>query len=170
MACGRKAGALTILNPAPARTLPRSLLQFVDILTPNQTEAKVLTGRNPHDEVNPEALARELMESGVKEVVMTLGEMGALIVTATSSLHIPAIQVRVEDTTGAGDSFNAGLALALACGAKLDDAVRFAVVTGGLAVTRGGVIPSLPRRDEVLQFYRQQGQNPPHWLPQESGT
>lgn len=170
MACGRKASALTILNPAPARTLPQSMLQSVDILTPNQTEAKVLTARSPNDAVDPETVARELMQSGVKEVVMTLGEMGALIVTPTSSLHIPAIKVRVEDTTGAGDSFNAGLAIALARDAKLEDAVRFAIVTGGLAVTREGVIPSLPRRDEVLQFYRQQGQNPPDWLSKESSS
>lgn len=164
MARGRETGALTILNPAPVRTLPQSVLQLVDILTPNQTEAKVLTGRSPDDAVNPETVARELIGSGVREVVMTLGEMGAMIVTATSSLQIPAIKVRVEDTTGAGDSFNAGLALALARGERLEDAVRFAVVTGGLAVTREGVIPSLPRRDEVLQFYRQQGQTPPNWL------
>ena len=170
MARGREAGALTILNPAPARTLPQSILQSADILTPNQTEAKVLTGRSPDDTVAPETVARDLMQSGVKEVVMTLGELGALIVTPTSSLHIPAIKVRAEDTTGAGDSFNAGLAVALARGAKLEDGVRFAVVTGGLAVTREGVIPSLPRRDEVLQFYRQQGQNPPDWLSKESDS
>lgn len=164
MARGRETGALTILNPAPVRALPSSVLQLVDILTPNQTEAKVLTGRSPDDAVNPETVARELIDGGVKEVVMTLGELGALIVTPTSSLHIPAIKVPVADTTGAGDSFNAGLAVALACGAGLEEAVHFAVVTGGLAVTREGVIPSLPRRDEVLQFYRQQGQTPPNWL------
>jgi len=164
MAWGRKRGALTILNPAPVRILPPSVLQLVDILTPNQTESKVLTGRSPDAAAEPETLARDLIRSGVKEVVMTLGENGALIVTANSSLHIPAIKVLANDTTGAGDSFNAGLALALACGARLEEAVRFAVVTGGLAVTREGVIPSLPRRDEVLQFYRQQRQEPPNWL------
>jgi ribokinase len=164
MARGREKGAVTILNPAPVRTLPQTLLQLVDILTPNQIEAKVLTGRSPDAAIEPETVARELIHSGVKEVVMTLGEEGALMVTGTSSLHIPAVSVSATDTTGAGDCFNAGLALALACGTELEDAVRFAVVTGGLAVTREGVIPSLPRRDEVLQFYRQQGQTPPNWL------
>jgi ribokinase len=168
MAHGRETGALTILNPAPVRALAKSVLQLVDILTPNQTEAKVLTGRSPENAVNPEAVARELIDAGVKEVVMTLGESGALIVTATSSLHIPAIKVPVADTTGAGDSFNAGLALALACGAELEQAVRFAVVTGGLAVTREGVIPSLPRRDEVVQFYRREGQTLPMWFSENS--
>jgi ribokinase len=164
MSRGREKGAVTILNPAPVQTLPQTLLQLVDILTPNQIEAKVLTGRSPDAAIEPETVARELIHSGVKEVVMTLGEKGALMVTATSSLHIPAISVSATDTTGAGDCFNAGLAFALACGTRLEDAVRFAVVSGGLAVTREGVIPSLPRRDEVLQFYRQQGQTPPNWL------
>lgn len=164
LARGRAKGAVTILNPAPVRILPQSVLQLVDVLTPNQTEAKVLTGRSPDAAIELETVARELIGSGVKQVVMTLGEKGALIVTATSSLHIPAIKVLAADTTGAGDSFNAGLALALACGSRLEAAVQFAVVTGGLAVTREGVIPSLPTHDEVLLFYQQQGQTPPNWL------
>jgi ribokinase len=168
LARGREKGAVTILNPAPVRILPQSVLQLVDVLTPNQTEAKVLTGRSPDAAIELETVARELIRSGVKQVVMTLGEKGALIVTATSSLHIPAIKVLASDTTGAGDSFNAGLALALACGSRLEAAVQFAVVTGGLAVTREGVIPSLPTHNEVLQFYRQQGHTPPNWLTLES--
>jgi ribokinase len=164
MARGRENQALTILNPAPARTLPDSVLQLVDVLTPNQSEAKVLVGQNPDVAIEPEAAARDLLRRGVKQVVITLGDKGALIATANSTLHIPAIKVSAEDTTGAGDSFNAGLAVALSCGEKLEEAVRFAVVTGGLAVRREGVVPSLPTRNEVLQFYRQQGQTPPHWL------
>ena len=128
----------------------------------------MLTGRSPDAAIELETVARELIRSGVKQVVMTLGEKGALIVTATSSLHIPAIKVLASDTTGAGDSFNAGLALALACGSRLEAAVQFAVVTGGLAVTREGVIPSLPTHNEVLQFYRQQGHTPPNWSTLES--
>jgi len=100
----------------------------------------------------------------VKQVVMTLGEKGALIVNASSSVRVPAIQVSAVDTTGAGDAFNAGLAMALACGAGLESAVQLAVVTGGLAVTREGVIPSLPNREEVLQSYRQRGMMPPDWF------
>jgi ribokinase len=164
MAWGRKNRALTILNPAPVRMLSHSLLQSVDILTPNQSEAKVLTGRSPEHPESPETVAQELIAKGVNTVVMTLAEKGALIVTSASSLYIPAIKVQVADTTGAGDSFNAGLALALACGAPLQNAVQFAVITGGLAVTREGVIPSLPRRDDLLQFYRQLAQSPPSWF------
>ena len=164
MAWGRETGAVTILNPAPARILPKSILPLVDILTPNQCEAKILTGRTPEADIEPETMARELIRSGVKQVVMTLGENGALVVTPNSISHIPAINVPAEDTTGAGDSFNAGLAVALSCGADLEAAVRAAVVTGGLAVTREGVVPSLPTRNDVLQFYQQQGQTPPNWL------
>ncbi len=164
MARGRARGAITILNPAPVRPLPSSILQAVDILTPNAVEAKVLAGHAPDAAIAPEQVARELIRGGVKQVVMTLGEKGALIVTASSSSSVPAIRVPTVDTTGAGDAFNAGLATALACGESLEDAVRFAVVTGGLAVTKEGVIPSLPHRDVVVQFYRENRLTPPSWL------
>jgi ribokinase len=150
LARGRERGAITILNPAPVRPLPPSLLQLVDILTPNQSEAKVLAGLSPVAEVEPEAIARRLIRSGVKQVVMTLGENGALIVTDKSSTRVPAVCMSAVDTTGAGDAFNAGLATSLACGTSLEEAVPFATVTGGLAVTKEGVIPSLPNRDDAF--------------------
>jgi ribokinase len=165
---GRASGAITILNPAPVRPLPPSVLQLIDVLTPNQSEAKVLTGRSPDAVIEPEQLARELIRSGVKQVVMTLGERGALIVTSSSSTHIPAVPMSAVDTTGAGDAFNAGLATALASGASLEAAVQFAVVTGGLAVTKEGVIPSLPTRDEVRDFYQKSGMTPPAWFTSSS--
>ena len=95
---------------------------------------------------------------------MTLGEKGAMIVTGASVTRVPALAMTAVDTTGAGDAFNAGLATALASGASLEDAVRFAVVTGGLAVTREGVIPSLPGRDEVIECCRQKRIAVPSWL------
>lgn len=165
---GRAGGAITILNPAPVRPLPSSILQMVDVLTPNETEAKVLAERSPdaalHREEDAVGLARELIGRGAKQVVMTMGEKGALIVTASSVMRIPAVEMAAVDTTGAGDAFNAGLATALARGTSLEAAVQFAVVTGGLAVTKEGVIPSLPSRDEVLGFYRQRELTPPNWF------
>ena len=161
---GRARGAITILNPAPVRLLPQSVLQLIDVLTPNQVEAKVLTGRSPDAVIEPEKLARELIHGGVKQVVMTLGERGALIVTSSSSTHVPAVPMSAVDTTGAGDAFSAGLATALASGAGLEAAVQFAVVTGGLAVTKEGVIPSLPSCEEVRDFYRKSGVTPPAWF------
>ena len=124
----------------------------------------MLTGRTPDADVEPEEVARDLIRSGVRQVVMTLGEKGALIVTTSSCRHVPAPEMSVLDTTGAGDAFNAGLATALASGEALESAVEFAVVAGGLAVTREGVIPSLPRREEVVQFYEQRGLKPAAWL------
>jgi ribokinase len=168
MVCGRACGAVTILNPAPVRPLPPSVLQMVDVLTPNEAEARVLTGRSPSSTLDrnndPEEIARELIRSGVRQVVMTLGEKGALLVTESSSTHVPGIRVSAVDTTGAGDAFNSGLALGLASGANLESAVQFAVVTGGLAVTKEGVIPSLPHRDDVLRFYEHHGLKSPDWL------
>ncbi len=164
LAQGRAHGAVTILNPAPVRTLTSSVLQLVDILTPNQSEAKVLAGIDPAAEVEPEEVARILIGGGVKQVVMTLGGNGALIVTGKSSTAVPALRMRAVDTTGAGDAFNAGLAMALACGVGLEQAVQFAVVTGGLAVTKEGVIPSVPDRSDVLEIYRQRGLSPPGWF------
>ena len=166
LARGRSRGAMTILNPAPVRPLPQSLLGLVDVLTPNQTEAKVLTGRDPEAHAEPENVARDLLRAGVRKVVMTLGERGALIVSRSSAKHVPAVQVRCIDSTGAGDAFNAGLAVALAAGENLEEAVEFAVVIGGLAVTKEGVIPSLPTREFVAQFYRGWGKKAPKWLAQ----
>lgn len=164
LAIGRNQSATTILNPAPVRPLPRSVLELVDVLTPNETEAKVLTGRKPTESIDPVELARELIELGVGNVVMTLGEKGALIVTASSEEPIPAIEVSPIDTTGAGDAFNAGLAVALTMGEDLESAVSFAVVTGGLAVTREGVIPSLPNLDEIVRWMQQRHCTPPAWI------
>lgn len=157
---GRAEGAITVLNPAPVRPLPASLLRLVDVLTPNQTEARVLTGRSPEAQAAPEEVAQDLIRAGVKNVVMTLGEHGALIVTQSSSKRVPVVPVTAVDTTGAGDAFNAGLATALGSGESLQSAVEFAVITGALAVTKEGVIPSLHRRDEVMNFCEQRGIQP----------
>ena len=169
MAAGRKARAVTILNPAPVRPLPASLLGVVDVLTPNETEARVLAGRAPERAIEPEMLGQELIRMGVRQVVMTLGEKGALLITATSSKHFPVLKMQAVDTTGAGDAFNAGLATALAHGATIEQAVQFAVVIGGMAVTKEGVIPALPRRDEVLQFFCQRDLAAPQWLGAATG-
>jgi ribokinase len=164
LARGRGAGAITILNPAPVRSLPPTVFELIDVLTPNETEARVLAGQSAEVAVPSQELARELIRRGVRQVVVTLGEKGALIVTASSCLHVPAIELSAVDTTGAGDAFNAGLAVALASGVSLEAAVQFAVITGGLAVTKQGVIPSLPRAADVLEFYRAHDLTPPGWL------
>lgn len=164
LARGRAQGAITILNPAPVRTLPDAVLRLVDVITPNQSEAKVLTGRSPTAEDSPEQVARDLLRAGVKNVVITLGESGALMVTPSSTKRVPAIAVNAVDSTGAGDAFNAGLATALASGESLESAVESAVIAGGLAVTKEGVIPSLPDREEFVRFCETRGIAAPGWL------
>ena len=167
---GRAYGAVTILNPAPVRPLPGRVLRLVDVLTPNEVEAKGLTGRPPDAVVPPEEVGRQLVEAGVRQVVMTLGEKGALVVTNLTCRHFPALAVPAVDTTGAGDAFSAGVATALAFGATLEAAVELGIVTGGLAVTREGVIPSLPECDDVLESYRSRGLSPPAWLAAHSAA
>ena len=163
LARGRARGAITILNPAPVRPLSAKMLALVDVLTPNETEARLLCGCSPDATMGPEEMGRELIRKGVRNVVMTLGENGALIVTASSVTNVPALKMTVADTTGAGDAFNAGLAVALASGEELESAVKLGIVTGGLAVTSEGVIPALPRREEVLMFFRRKGETAPGW-------
>ena len=161
---GRASGAITVLNPAPATALPASLLRSVDVLTPNECEAKVLAGYPPDAAVEPHVVAQKLIQGGVTHVVITLGEEGALLVNANSQTRFPAVTVQPVDTTGAGDAFNAGLAVALAHRSSIEQAVEFAVVTGAMAVTKEGVIPSLPRPDEVLAFLSDHKKAAPDWL------
>jgi len=150
MALGREAGAITILNPAPARRLPESIYKDIDVLTPNETELKILLGIAPDEPGDVIELARAIQKRGVGSVVVTRGEAGALVVHSDGSvIEIPGIEVDVVDTTGAGDAFNAALGTALGEGRTLTEAARFAVVAGGLCCTKLGVIPALPYRQAV---------------------
>lgn len=153
MELGRKHGARTILNPAPARALPPEIFSSVDYLTPNESELRILLGLPADDPRSSRELAAELRRQGVRNVVVTLGRQGALILTDELDLMVPAIPVEVVDTTGAGDAFNSGFAVALAEGRDIVDAVRFGVVCGALACTRLGVIPSLASRAEADAMY-----------------
>ncbi|MBX9458129.1 MAG: ribokinase [Rhizobium sp.] len=146
MELGRKHGARTILNPAPARALPAALFAHVDYLTPNESELRILLGLPADDPRSSRELAGELRKHGVRNVVVTLGRTGALILNDELDVMVPAIGVDVVDTTGAGDAFNSGFAVALAEGRDIVDAVRFGVVCGGIACTALGVVPSLPHR------------------------
>jgi ribokinase len=146
MELGRKHGARTILNPAPGRPLPEAIFNSVDYLTPNESELRILLGLLADDPRSSRDLALELRRRGVRNVVVTLGRSGALILTDELETTVPAVEVDVTDTTGAGDAFNAGFAVALAEGRDIVDAARFGVVCGALACTRLGVIPSLPDR------------------------
>ena len=154
IALAREEGARTILDPAPAQPLSASLLQKVDILTPNETEACILLGRNPSSVSLMEApeMARAVRNMGPSAVVLKLGSQGCFYSDATREFHVPGFAVEVCDTTAAGDTFNAGLAVALAEGVELESALRFANAAAAISVTRPGAQASQPTRADVDLF------------------
>jgi len=153
MELGQKHGVKTILNPAPARPLPPEAFAHIDYLTPNETELRILLGLPPNDATPTLELAQRLRGYGVGNLIVTMGADGALLLTADGVEQIPGVSVEVVDTTGAGDAFNSGLAVALAAGQPLAAAVRYAACAGAIACTKLGVIPSLGAKAQVDQFY-----------------
>jgi ribokinase len=145
----RRHAARVILNPAPARALPDALLRQVSILTPNETEAGTLTGTRVGSEQAARRAAGLLRARGVETVIVTLGARGALLVDQEGSRLIPGFAVQAVDTTGAGDTFNGALAVALAEERPLPQAVRFANAAAALSVTRRGAQPSAPTRERI---------------------
>ena len=144
-----RAGKKVILNPAPAQPLPSELLKMIYMITPNETEAELLTGIAVTDQSSAATAARVLLSKGIKVVVMTLGSKGALLVTDELCELVPSVAVKVVDTTAAGDCFNGALAVALSEGAGLVEAIAFANKAAALSVTRMGAQSSAPYRDEV---------------------
>ena len=153
MELGQKHGVKTILNPAPAQPLPPAAFQHIDYLTPNDTELRILLGLSPDDATPTLELAEKLRGYGVGNLIVTMGDDGALLMTKAGVEKVPGVTVEVVDTTGAGDAFNSGLAVALAAGKPLADAVRYANCAGAIACTKLGVIPSLGMQAQVDQFY-----------------
>jgi len=141
-------GLRVVLNPAPARPLPADLLAGVDYLLPNQHELSLLAGGEP----DREAAIRALQALGVRQLVVTLGEEGALLALDGQRQHLPAYRMNVVDTVAAGDAFAGAFALALAEGKSVYEAAIWGNAAGAIAVTRHGAQPSMPRREELLQF------------------
>lgn len=146
----RAAGVTTILNPAPAAALDDDLLALCDYITPNESEAEGLTGLPVTSLAEAERAADALLDRGVGAVVITLGGNGALYRDRTRSVHVPVISAGpVVETTGAGDAFNGGFAVALSEGMDVVEAVRFGCATAGISVTRPGTAPAMPARAEI---------------------
>lgn len=146
----RAGGARTILNPAPAGPLPDGMLALCDYVTPNESEAELLTGRPVHTIDDARSAAEALRRAGAGAVIVTLGERGALYHDGVDSRLIPAFHAGpVAETTGAGDAFNGGFAAALARGMAPQDAVRFGCATAAIAVTRPGAAAAMPERAEI---------------------
>lgn len=146
----RRFGLTTVLNPAPAalEILRGGALSLVDIITPNESEAALLAGGPVEDVASAVAAGEQLRKKGCREVVLTLGARGCVVVSQRVT-HVPPVRVRAVDATAAGDAFNGVLAVALAEGQDLLAAARLATAAAGLSVTRQGAQPSLPRRPEI---------------------
>ena len=143
-------GAITILNPAPAQPLGENILKLCDFVTPNEIEAEQITGTPVKSINDAEIAAGKLLEKGASAAVITLGEQGALFKDNNQIIHQPSYEVGpVVETTGAGDAFNGGLAVALAEEMPIDRALRFACATASISVTRQGTAPSMPDRNEI---------------------
>ncbi|MCG3158103.1 MAG: Bifunctional ribokinase/ribose-5-phosphate isomerase A [bacterium] len=145
-------GVTVILNPAPARKLPKSLLQMVDYLTPNETETEILTGMPVKNVASAQKAAKRLLNLGVKNVIITLGAKGCLLVNAESAKIFPARKVKAVDTTAAGDAFNGALAFWLAKGGSTNEAIRFANAVAAFSVTKMGAQSSMPTMKELQKF------------------
>jgi ribokinase len=149
----REHGTLAILNPAPADPAALALCGLADVVTPNEHELELLTGRSFGED---EARLREAMEAllghGAKAVVVTLGERGCAALWEGRFIRVPAYAVAVVDTTGAGDTFSGALATALAEGMGIDAALRFASAAASICVTRPSAEGAAPTRDEIAAF------------------
>ena len=142
-------GVPVILNPAPACELPDALLACLSLITPNETEAELLTGVKVTSEATAARAAEALCAKGVRRVVITLGAKGAFVYADGQGTRVPAVKVAAIDTTAAGDVFNGALAVALTEDRPLAEAVSFAAQAAAISVTRMGAQASAPYRDEI---------------------
>lgn len=145
-------GKQVVLNPAPADQLPDDLFHHIDLITPNESEAELLTGIQITDEVSASQAARVLNEKGVKTVIVTMGAAGAFVLSDEFTGMVTAPKVDAVDTTAAGDTFNGALVVALSEGKTLHEAVGFACKAASISVTRIGAQSSIPFRKEIGLF------------------
>lgn len=149
----KEKGAVVILNPAPAKDLSKTDLSCIDYLTPNETEARICAGLSPEEPMGEAEAGRKLQQLGCKNVIITLGEKGCLLVNNAEETHIPAFQVsNLVDSTGAGDAFNAGLAVAIAGGSSIQEAMRLGNAAGALSCSKADTIPSFHFEKELADF------------------
>jgi len=147
-----KRGMTVVLNPAPAQKLPRELVEMVDIVTPNETEAGALTGQEVRTVEDAARAGQALREMGAGTALITMGGNGAMLVSDEGAHHFEPYRVSAVDTTGAGDAFNGGLVFALARGDSLTEAVAFAGKVGAYSVQSIGVVPGLPRLEDITTW------------------
>ncbi|GAA1978207.1 ribokinase [Amycolatopsis minnesotensis] len=146
---GRRAGLTVVLDPAPAAELPDGIWPAVDVVTPNESEAALLTGIEVSDVDSAHRAAKWFLDRGVGRAIITLGDKGAVLADAHGAKFFEPIEVAVVDTTAAGDAFTGTFGAALAAGHDTVEAVELAMAAGALAVTKAGASPSLPNRAEL---------------------
>lgn len=152
---GAEMGLKILMNPAPAHEIPEEYYSMIDYLTPNETEASTLSGVRVVTVEDAQRAARALQAKGAKNIIITLGEKGALILDSAGEFrHVPSFKVDALDTTGAGDAFNGAFALALAEGKGIFEATVFANAAAALSVTRIGTAPAMAYRKEIDEFLR----------------
>jgi len=141
----------TILNPAPASEINEDIFSLIDYFTPNETEASFYVNRKVENEDDAKKASQQLLQLGIKNVIITLGDKGAYFANNEESFHVNAMNLgeKVVDTTGAGDAFNAGFAVALTEGKNIKDSIAFANTTAGLSTTKVGTANSMPLRSEI---------------------
>lgn len=150
LALAHSLGVPTILNPAPAMPLPGSIYKFVEYITPNETETAALTGIPVNSIADAEKAADAFLARGVRNAIITLGAQGVFVKNSRIKAHVPAVNAgKVLETTGAGDAFNGGFAVALSEGMDVVAAAHFGCATAGISVTRAGTAPSMPTRAEI---------------------
>ncbi len=148
-------GITVILNPAPAQQLDDDMLKHISILTPNESEAELLTGITVEDERSADKAANDLLGKGIITVLITMGSRGAFIASENMREMIPGFKVTAVDSTAAGDVFNGALAVSISEKKSLLEAVRFANAAAALSVTKLGAQPSAPLRSEIEEFLEQ---------------
>lgn len=152
LSTARDAGLTTLLDPAPAVPLDDQVWALVDLVTPNETEARMLTGVVVDSEASAAEAGRWFLDRGVGAVLITRGGAGTTLVTAERTETFPVFQVEPVDTTAAGDAFAGALGAALAGGRSLEDAIRYGAAAGALAVSRRGASPSIPTAAEIEEL------------------
>jgi ribokinase len=154
MRLAKKHGKTIVLNPAPYLPVPDGFFDGVDYLTPNETEAEFYSGVPVESPEDAERAALKLLEMGVKNVIVTLGKKGAFFTDGKNKMLVPTTDLKAVDTTGAGDAFNGGFAVALSEGMDIGRALKFANCTASISVTRLGTSPAMPYRHEIDELMK----------------
>lgn len=145
----KEEGLATILNPAPAFPVKEEYFKYIDYITPNENELQTITGGKKDEYVEN---AKSLIDKGIKNVIVTLGEKGVIHASSDGVKSYPSIRVKAVDTTGAGDCFNGYFASSLAKGITVEEAIRTAVIASGLSVTKCGAQESIPDIEYVNEY------------------